>query len=105
MRQKIVASVAPRVLATRSRLLSICSKAPNAVLYIKGKETTVAAIAAPYQVKTMVKSKTCMSFPTGPFLPKNSSNKKPTTVGGKISGAIKIPSINDLPLPRYPSIQ
>ena len=56
MRQKIVNSLAPKVLATRRRLVSICIKDPSAVLYIIGNETTVAAIAAPYQVKTIVVS-------------------------------------------------
>ena len=105
MRQKIFHSEAPRVLATCRTFLSICSKAPCAVLYISGKETTVAAIAAPYQVKTTLKFKDSISCPSGPFFPNSSSNKKPTTVGGKIRGETKIPSTSDFPLPRYPSIQ
>ena len=105
IRQKIVNSFAPNVLATRSRLASIWLKAPSAVLYINGKETIVAAIAAPYQVNTIVVSNGSSSLPTGPFLPKNSSSKNPTTVGGRINGATNIPSIKDLALPRYPNIQ
>src|SRR4028119_552573 len=105
MRQKIVTSEAPRVLATRNRLALICSKAPSAVLYINGKATTVAVITAAYQVKTILKFSDSSSCPREPFLPNSSSNKNPTTVGGKIKGETKIPSINDFHLPRYPNIQ
>src|SRR5919202_3308892 len=105
IRQKIVHSEAPRVLATRIRLTSICSKAPSAVLYIKGKATTVAAITAPYQENTRLEFREDNSRPINPFLPNSSSNKKLTTVGGKIRGQTKIPSISDVHFPRYPSIQ
>ncbi len=105
IRQKTVPSAAPKVFAARKRVASICSKAPNAVRYIKGKATTVAVMTAAYQVKTILIFSSSNSFPKTPFFPNNKSNKKPTTVGGKIKGATKIPSIKDFALPRYPHIQ
>ena len=52
IRQKIVLSFVPKVLAQLIRFLSICSNAADADRYIKGKATTVAAITVAYQVKT-----------------------------------------------------
>ena len=99
IRQKIDHSEAPKVLATCKSFLSICSNAPKDVLYINGKATTVAVIIAAYQVKTILMLSGISIFPITPFLPNSSSNKKPTTVGGKIKGEINIPSIIDFHFP------
>ena len=54
--RKILNSDIPNVLPACSKLISICSKAALAFLYIKGKAMTVAAIMHPSQVWT-----TCIS--------------------------------------------
>ena len=78
---------------------SICSKDERVVLYIIGKATTVAAMTVAVHEKIILVSKSFNSFPIGPFLPQISSKKKPRTVGGKIRGRVKMPSINPLNLP------
>ena len=99
IRQKIVHSEAPKVRPQASKFLSIWLKEASAVLYIKGNETTIAAITTAYQVKTIRIFALAKMLPITPFLPRANNNKKPTTVGGKTKGAVKTASIIALPLP------
>ena len=71
---------------------STCSSAARAVMYISGNETTAAAITVAGQEKTTVVPTRNRSWPIGPFLPKSRSRRKPTTVGGRMSGSNKTPS-------------
>src|SRR5699024_12335101 len=58
----------------------------------------MAAINAPYQVKTICTSNQSMSnLPISPFLPNRYNRAKPTTVGGSTRGNKKIASTTDFP--------
>ena len=81
-------SETPSVRAAPTMLGSSCSKAPRAVRYIRGSETTMAAMTAAFQVKTMVTSNCRRNLPMALRRPKASSRKKPTTVGGRTSGNV-----------------
>ena len=75
IRQKSSISEAPRVLALDIRLKSICWNAPNDVLYIKGKATTIAAITAAYHVNIILTLNNHNSLPIGPYFPSNNNSK------------------------------
>ena len=66
---------------------------------MRGKVTTVAAIMPAYQVNTILILRIANNPLNKPLSPKIRSKINPTTVGGKISGEIKILSIKDFPLP------
>ena len=66
-----------------------------------GKATTVAAMTVALHEKIILVSKSFNSFQTGPFFTQISNKKNPKTVGGKIRGRVKMPSINPLSLPLY----
>ena len=97
--QNIRHSETPKVLAAFKIFSSICSKAPAVVLYIRGKATTVAAITVAGQENISLIPKENKIFPIGPFLPKVTNKKKPSTVGGKTIGKVKMASKNTLNLP------
>lgn len=78
-------------------MVSNASNAPRAVRYIKGKEIIVVVKTAEYHVIVILNpnfSRT--SEPRGPYGPISFNIKKPTTVGGKTSGKVRIPSISPL---------
>ena len=98
--QKIFDSETPNVLAALIMSGLSCSKAPRVVRYISGNETITAEIIAACHVKTKLTSNCKRNFPTSPRLPKISSKKNPTTVGGKIIGKVNTASANPLNLLR-----
>jgi hypothetical protein len=69
------------------------------VLYISGKETTVAAITVAGQEKIRCMPIENKIFPIGPFFPNINSKKKPRTVGGSTIGSVKRASRKTLKLP------
>ena len=86
--QKIRHSDTPSVLAAARIFGSSCSKAPRAVRYMSGSDTTMAAMTAAFQVNTSVISNCSRKRPIRLRFPNNSSRKKPTTVGGRTSGSV-----------------
>jgi len=62
------------------------------VRYINGKATTVEAMTTPTQVNTIWMPNWASHFPMPLALPKNTSRKKPTTVGGSTRGRVKTAS-------------
>jgi hypothetical protein len=62
------------------------------VRYISGKETTAAAITVAGQEKTIETPMRRSNWPSGPWRPKSSRRRKPTTVGGRTSGRRAMPS-------------
>ena len=102
--QKSRHSDAPNVRPALNKFVSICSKAPKAVLYIKGNATTVAVMTVAGHEKIILMFIWDNICPTGPFFPKSNSNKNPTTVGGNTKGDINIPSMMGFAFPRYCSI-
>ena len=78
---------------------SSCSKAPRAVRYMRGRETTTAAMTVACQLKTRLRSNCSRNCPMALRLPKASSRKKPTTVGGSTRGRVISASIS--PWPRF----
>lgn len=96
--QNILNSLTPKVLAAFKIFLSICSKAPLVVLYIKGKATTVAVITVADQEKINLTPKEDKNLPIGLFIPKINRRKKPKTVGGNIIGRVNKASNNILNL-------
>jgi hypothetical protein len=86
--QNILRSDTPRVLAALIILLSICSKADRVVLYIIGKDTTIAAITVACHENIICIPKEKSNEPIGLFFPNISNNKKPRTVGGSTIGIV-----------------
>jgi len=60
---------------------------------MSGKATTVAAITVAGQEKTIVMPMFSNAWPIKLRRPKITSRIKPTTVGGKTSGSVRMPSI------------
>ena len=59
----------------------------------------MAAITVALHEKIIDLSNKIISFPIGPFLPHIRRRKNPTTVGGRINGSVRIPSITPLSFP------
>jgi hypothetical protein len=102
--QKTRHSPAPSVLAAFSTLISTCSNPALADMYIRGKVMMTAVMTVAGQEKTIVVPNHEKNSPRGPLRPNNSSRPKPTTVGGKTNGNMKMPSIRFLPRPEYLAI-
>lgn len=68
------------------------SKAARTVLYISGKDTTAAARTVACQEKIIGNPTLMKNCPTGELRPKIIKRKKPTTVGGRTIGSVKIAS-------------
>ena len=101
-RRKTVHSLAPRVRAASSSVGFTCSNAPSVVRYMSGNATTVAAMTVAGHENTMLMPRCSSACPMGLRLPKRSSRKKPTTVGGSTRGSVRMPSIHARMLPRTP---
>src|SRR5699024_5913494 len=95
--QKILVLDNPSVLPTSIRFGFSCSNALLVVRYINGKETTIDAITAPFQVKIMPCPFSAIQFPIHVFFPKNTSKKNPITVGGSTIGRVNTASNNPFP--------
>ena len=77
--------------------MSSDSKAPRAVLYIKGNATTTEAKIAEYQtIESLILKFSSIHEPIIRFGPNRLSKNYPITVGGRTKGSVKITSMNPL---------
>lgn len=93
---KMVRLDRPKVRATSITVLSTCSNAPLAVLYINGKATTLPEITVADHLKIIFMPMFFNNCPKGLLFPNSIRRKKPRTVGGRIIGNVK--SVSIIPL-------
>ena len=103
-RRRTPHSLAPSVRAACSSVGLTCSNAPRVVRYMSGKAMTVAAMTVAGQEKAMLMPSRSSAWPIQLRRPKMRSRKKPTTVGGRTSGRVRMPSIHARREPCIPYI-
>jgi len=87
-------SEAPSVRAASRSVGLTCSNPASVVRYMSGNATTVAAMTVAGHENTIVMPMCSSATPSGLLRPKINSRKKPTTVGGRTSGSVRMPSIH-----------